>query len=43
MVFRNVHQFGDAERPKHYCCDHASEKRDAELAEVEKVKRGALR
>jgi hypothetical protein len=43
MVFRDRHQPGDAERPEYFCRDHVSKKRNAELAEIEKVKGGVLR
>jgi hypothetical protein len=43
MVFRDPHQSGSAERPRYFCRDHVSEKRNAELAEIEKAKGGALR
>ena len=43
MVFHDRHQPGDAERPKYFCRDHVSKKRNAELAEIEKVRGGVLR
>jgi hypothetical protein len=43
MVFRDRHQPGDAGPPKYFCRDHVSEKRNAQLAAIEKVKGGALR
>jgi hypothetical protein len=43
MVFGDRHQPADGERPKYFCRDHVSEKRNAELAGIEKVKGGALR
>ena len=32
-----------SQRPKYFCRDHVSKKRNAELAEIEKVKGGVLR
>jgi hypothetical protein len=43
MVFRDPYQPWDAKRPKYFCRDHVSEKRNAQLAAIEKVKGGVLR